>query len=116
MKAKTKFYLLIAIFQVFLIFIVLSSVNGLVSFAAAQGGGTISDPTTISVLAISAAISVSASVMASAIALKTVGTAAISSLSEREESFFKAFLVAALCEALAIYGLIVGILLWTKIP
>ncbi|MHA1257351.1 MAG: ATP synthase subunit C [Promethearchaeota archaeon] len=48
--------------------------------------------------------------------MKTVGTAAISSLSEREENFFKAFLVVALCEALAVYGLIIAILLWTRIP
>jgi V/A-type H+-transporting ATPase subunit K len=59
---------------------------------------------------------VSASVLGSAWAIKTVGTAAISSLSEREETFFKAFLVVALAEALAVYGLIVAILLWTKLP
>ncbi|MFW5895387.1 MAG: ATP synthase subunit C [archaeon] len=67
-------------------------------------------------LALSAAISVSSAVLGSAWSIKTVGTAAISSLSEREESFFKAFLIVALCEALAVYGLIVAILLWTKIP
>jgi len=67
-------------------------------------------------LAIAAALSVGFSVLGSAWALKTVGTAAVSSLAEREESFFKAFLVVALAEALAIYGLIVAILLWTKIP
>jgi len=71
---------------------------------------------TSAVLALSSAIAISSSVMASAWAIKTVGTAAISSLSEREESFFKAFLIVALCEALAVYGLIVAILLWTRIP
>ncbi|MHA1104535.1 MAG: ATP synthase subunit C [Promethearchaeota archaeon] len=74
------------------------------------------DSMTTVFLSISAAISVAASVLGSAWAIKTVGTAAISSLSEREESFFKAFLVVALAEALAVYGLIVAILMWTKIP
>ena len=115
MRPKTKFYLLIALFQVFLIVIVFSSVNGIIIFAAAQEEGTVTNPMTAAVLALSAAIAVGLSVMASAYALKTVGTAAISSLSEREESFFKAFLIVALCEALAVYGLIVAILLWTKI-
>ena len=74
------------------------------------------DSTTTIALGIAVAISVSAAVLGSAWAMKTVGTAAISALSEREEAFFKAFLVVALCEALAVYGLIVAILLWTKIP
>jgi len=114
-RAKVKFYLLIAIFQVFLVIVVLSSVNGLIIFAAAQEAGTVTNPVTAGVLALAAAIAVGASVMASAWAIKTVGTAAISSLTEREETFFKAFLIVALAEALAVYGLIVAILLWTKI-
>lgn len=117
MNGKQKFYLLLGLFQVVLIFLVIFTSNGIVAFVSAQ-------PTTLDyydtgttmILAISVAISVSFSVLGSAWAMKTVGTAAISALSEREETFFKAFLVVALCEALAIYGLIVGILLWTKIP
>ncbi|MFX0007024.1 MAG: ATP synthase subunit C [Promethearchaeota archaeon] len=117
MNGKKKFYLLLGIFQILLIFIVLFSVDGLVTFVSAQ----VSDfdyynSLTAGMLAIAASISLAASVIGSGLALKTVGTAAISSLSEREETFFKAFLVVALCEALAIYGLIVAILLWTKIP
>lgn len=117
MKSKTKFFLLMSIFQLFLIVIVFSSVNGLVTFASAQTNDSENfDTLTSAMLAIAAAIAVSSGVLASAIAIKTVGTAAISSLSEREESFFKAFLIVALCEALAVYGLIIAILLWTKIP
>ncbi|MFX1456668.1 MAG: ATP synthase subunit C [Promethearchaeota archaeon] len=119
MNGKQKFYLLLGIFQVALIFIVLFSVDGLISFASAQIPASNFDyynSITAASLAIAASISIAAAVLGSAIALKTVGTAAISSLSEREETFFKAFLVVALCEALAIYGLIIAILLWTKIP
>ena len=117
MNGKKKFYLLLGFFQIFLIFIVFFSTNGVVQLVSAQT--TTLDyynTATSAILAISAAISVGASVLGSAVAIKTVGTAAISSLAEREESFFKAFLVVALAEALAVYGLIVGILLWTKIP
>ncbi|MFX0027091.1 MAG: ATP synthase subunit C [Candidatus Hermodarchaeota archaeon] len=117
MNGKKKFYLLLGLFQIVLVFIVFFSVNGLITFVAAQGSSfDYYNSATSAVLAVSAAVSVGASVLGSALAIKTVGTAAISSLAEREESFFKAFLVVVLAEALAVYGLIVGILLWTKIP
>ena len=118
MNSKHKFYLLLAFFQLFLIFVVFSSVNGLILLANAQAPGSAEGFNTMTavVLALSSAIAVGSSVIASAWAIKTVGTAAISSLSEREENFFKAFLVVALCEALAVYGLIIAILLWTRIP
>lgn len=117
LNGKKKFYLLLGIFQLILIATVYLTVDGLITFAAAQTDiYDYYNSFTSALLAIAAGISVSASVLGSAWALKTVGTAAISSLSEREEAFFKAFLVVALAEALAIYGLIVAILLWTKIP
>ncbi|MFX1589157.1 MAG: ATP synthase subunit C [Promethearchaeota archaeon] len=116
MNGKKKFYLLLGLFQIILVLTVFFSVNGLVTFVAAQTSFDYYNSVTSAILAISAAVSVGASVLGSALAIKTVGTAAISSLAEREESFFKAFLVVVLAEALAVYGLIVGILLWTKIP
>ena len=118
MKGKHKFYLLLFSFQIILIFLVIFTSNGIISLVAAQVPDTFDyyNSATTMALGIAVAISVSASVLGSAWAIKTVGTAAISALSEREEAFFKAFLVVALCEALAVYGLIVGILLWTKIP
>jgi V/A-type H+-transporting ATPase subunit K len=119
MNGKQKFYFLLAVFQIFLVFIVIFSVNGLVTFVSAQeetGNLDFYQTSTAAMLALSAAIAVSASVLGSAWAIRTVGTAAISALSEREGSFFQAFLVVALCEALAIYGLIISILIWTKIP
>lgn len=118
LKSKQKFYLLLVIFQIVLIFLVVFTSNGIITLVAAQVPDTYdyyNSPTSIA-LGIAVAISVGASVLGSAWAIKTVGTAAISALSEREEAFFKAFLVVALCEALAVYGLIVAILLWTKIP
>lgn len=118
MNGKKKFYLLLGIFQIVLIFIVFMSVDGITRFVAAQTPDQFDyyNTGTAGALGIAAAIAVAAATLGSAIAIKTVGTAAISSLSEREETFFKAFLIVALCEALAIYGLIIAILLWTKIP
>jgi len=118
MNGKKKFYLLLGVFQIVLVATVFFSVNGLITLVSAQAGSDFDyyNSLTAAILAIAASISVSAAVLGSAWAIKTVGTAAISSLSEREENFFKAFLVVALAEALAVYGLIVAILLWTKIP
>jgi V/A-type H+-transporting ATPase subunit K len=105
-------------FQGFLVFLVLGSVDFIVSAVAQEGTSStyVASPDTGSILALSAAIAVGLSVLGAAMAIKTTGTAAISALSENEGAFFKAFLVVALGEALAVYGLIVAILIWTKIP
>ena len=117
MNGKKKFYLLLSLFQIILVLTVFFSVDGLISFASAQTEPIeyFNSPTTIA-LALSAALSVGCSVLGSAWAIKTVGTAAISALTEREEAFGKLLTLVVLAEALAIYGLIVAILLWTKIP
>jgi F0F1-type ATP synthase membrane subunit c/vacuolar-type H+-ATPase subunit K len=49
------------------------------------------------------------------LAISAVGSAAVSALAEKPETFFRSFLVVALAEALGIYGLIMGILLWLKL-
>jgi V/A-type H+-transporting ATPase subunit K len=117
MNGKRKFYLLIALFQIVLIFVVFFSVNGLITFAAAQTDNLeYYQSATAGLLGIAAAIAVGSAVLGSGMAIKTVGTSAIAALTEREESFFKAFLVVVLAEALAVYGLIIAILLWTMIP
>lgn len=118
LNGKQKFYLLLAIYQIFLILVVFFSVNGLITFTVAQVPDTLDyySSTTAGLLGIASAIAVGTAVLGSGMALKTMGTSAIAALTEREEYFFKAFLVVALGEALAIYGLIIGILLWTKIP
>jgi V/A-type H+-transporting ATPase subunit K len=69
-----------------------------------------------SILALSAAMAVSVCGIAAGYALAKSGTAAVSALTERPETFFKAFLVVTLCEAVAIYGLVIAVLLWLRIP
>jgi F0F1-type ATP synthase membrane subunit c/vacuolar-type H+-ATPase subunit K len=66
-------------------------------------------------IAISAGLAVGLSSLAAGLAISSVGTAAVSALAEKPETFFRAFLIVALAEALAIYGLIMGILLWLKL-
>ena len=65
--------------------------------------------------ALSAAIAVAGSTIGAGYAIAHVGTSAISAITEKEENFGRAFLIVSLAEALAIYGLIMGILLWTNI-
>ncbi len=66
-------------------------------------------------IAISAGLAVGLAALGAGLAISATGTAAISALAEKPETFFRSFLVVALSEALAIYGLIMGILLWLKL-
>jgi V/A-type H+-transporting ATPase subunit K len=66
-------------------------------------------------LAIAAALAIGLPALGAGIAISSAGTAAISALAEKPDTFFKSFLIVALAEALAIYGLIMGILLWLKL-
>ncbi|MBC7120412.1 MAG: ATPase [Candidatus Methanosuratus sp.] len=65
-----------------------------------------------SMVTISIALAISIPALAAGYALAKSGSAAISALVEKPETFFKGFLVVTLCEAIAIYGLIIAILLW----
>lgn len=115
MKKKGRL-LSIVVLQLVLIALVPLIVGNLSTMVSAQVYAETTDSTSIGILALASAIAITGSSLAAGMAIKSVGSAAISSLMEREDTFFKAFLVIALGEALAIYGLIVAILLWIKIP
>jgi F0F1-type ATP synthase membrane subunit c/vacuolar-type H+-ATPase subunit K len=66
-------------------------------------------------IAISAGLAIGLSGLGAGLAISAAGSAAISALAEKPETFFRSFLIVALAEALAIYGLIMGILLWLKL-
>ena len=66
-------------------------------------------------IAIGAGLAVGLASLGAGLAISAAGTAAISALVEKPDTFFRSFLVVALAEALAIYGLIIGILLWLKL-
>lgn len=66
-------------------------------------------------IAIGAGLAIGLSALGAGAAISSAGSAAISALAEKPETFFRSFLIVALAEALAIYGLIMGILLWIKL-
>jgi V/A-type H+-transporting ATPase subunit K len=93
-------------------------------FAAAATIQTVQDQTTTPAttgsldrvaIAISACLAISLPGLGAGLAISAAGSAAISALAEKPETFFRSFLIVALAEALAIYGLIMGILLWLKL-
>ena len=93
-----------------------------IGFAAAMTVSTLqaSTPTTTGTfdtfgLAIGAGLSIGLAALGAGIGISAAGSAAISALAEKPDTFFRSFLIVALAEALAIYGLIMGILLWIKI-
>jgi V/A-type H+-transporting ATPase subunit K len=118
MNGKKKFYFYLAIAQIILVLVFFLTIDGLVKVVRAQTETSFdyyNSPTT-PILAISAAIAISISGLAAAHVIKTVGTAAISAISEREGAFGKVVVIVALGEAIAIYGLIIAILLVFNIP
>jgi len=66
-------------------------------------------------IALGAGLAIGLACLGAGMAISASGSAAISAATEKPEMFFRSFLVVALAEALAIYGLIIGILLWLKI-
>jgi V/A-type H+-transporting ATPase subunit K len=66
-------------------------------------------------LAIGSGLAIGLAALGAGISISAAGSAAISALAEKPETFARSFLIVALAEALAIYGLIMGILLWIKI-
>ena len=96
----------------------------LMSVAAALTIDTVQNQTTTTTttgqfdrvgIAIGAALAIGLPGLGAGIAISAVGSAAISALAEKPDTFFRSFLIVALAEALAIYGLIMGILLWLKL-
>ncbi|MGQ9759635.1 MAG: ATP synthase subunit C [Candidatus Methanomethylicaceae archaeon] len=100
--------------------VIMASVSVMVVLAATSQPVTAEVTSTgsqdTSMLALSASIAVSLCGIAAGYALAKSGSAAISALAEKPETFFKAFLVVTLCEAVAIYGLVIAVLLWIRIP
>jgi V/A-type H+-transporting ATPase subunit K len=66
-------------------------------------------------IAIGAGLAIGLAALGAGLGISAVGSAAISAMAEKPETFFRSFLIVALSEALAIYGLIMGILLWIKL-
>ena len=107
---KKRTVMLILIFQ--LAFIPLASATAAITLQSAVGQETVAGLYDRAAIAIGAGLAVGLGTLGAGMAISSVGTAAISALAEKPETFFRSFLVVALAEALAIYGLIIAILLW----
>jgi V/A-type H+-transporting ATPase subunit K len=115
LKKSTAIFLFIFQFVLMLIFAV-STVFALSVPLAQQTVQTSTDGSLDrAAIAIAAGLAVGLTGLGAAKAIAASGTAAISALAEKPETFFRSFLVVALAEALAIYGLIVAILLWISL-
>jgi V/A-type H+-transporting ATPase subunit K len=110
---KRLFLILVTVTPIVLIYVAITAVSATVQAPIAQVQTNFLDVPT---LALSSALVMSVSALAAGWALARSGTAAISALAEKPEQFFKAFLVVTLCEAIAIYGVVIAVLLWLRIP
>ena len=108
---KRLFLALVIIFPIFLLTVTISAVQAMtLPTPVQQVSGS-----DAGLIAMGAALAVGASGLAAGYSLAKTGSAAISALVEKPEGFFKAFLVVTLCEAIAIYGVVIAILLWLRI-
>ncbi|RLG38760.1 MAG: V-type ATP synthase subunit K [Candidatus Alkanophagales archaeon] len=82
---------------------------------AAEEGEAAGQLTDASWIAISAAITMAGSAIASGYAIAATGTAASAATAEKPEVFGRVLIFVALAEAVAIYGLLIAFMLWTKI-
>ena len=65
-------------------------------------------------IAIGAGLAVGLSAIASGIAEKSIGAAAVGAMAEKEELFGKGLILTVIPETLVIFGLVISILLWLQ--
>jgi len=66
-------------------------------------------------IALGAGLAVGLAGLASGLAEKDIGSAAIGAMAENEKLFGKGLILTVIPETIVIFGMIVGILLWTSI-
>lgn len=92
---------------------VLTSFGAQVCLAAEEGAaGKAAGFGDKSAISLAAAIVVGASCFAAAMAVARVGAAALGMASERPELLMKSLIFVVVAEGIAIYGLLMGFLLW----
>lgn len=67
-------------------------------------------------IAIAAGLAMGLSALAAAIGEMAIGSAAVGATAENQDMFGKGLILTVLPETLAIFGLVVAVLLWLKIP
>ena len=108
---KRLFLAMVTITPILLLVITVSGVQAMALTQPAQEASGAD----AGLIAIGAGLAVGLAGLAAGISLARAGAAAISALVEKPETFFKAFLIVTLCEAIAIYGVVIAILLWLRI-
>jgi V/A-type H+-transporting ATPase subunit K len=66
-------------------------------------------------IAIAAGIAMAGGALGAGISIASTGVAAAGATAEKPESFGRVLIFVALAEAIAIYGLLIAFMLWTKI-
>jgi V/A-type H+-transporting ATPase subunit K len=66
------------------------------------------------IIAIGAGIAIGAAALATALAQKTIGAAAVGAAAENEKMFGKGLIYMVLPETIVLFGLVIAFLLWTK--
>jgi len=70
----------------------------------------------VGLIAIAAGLAMGLSALAAAIGEKAIGSAAVGATAENQDMFGKGLILTVLPETLAIFGLVVAVLLWLKMP
>ena len=66
-------------------------------------------------IALAAGIAMAGGALGAGWAISSTGVAAVGATAEKPESFGRVLIFVALAEAIAIYGLLIAFMLWTKI-
>jgi V/A-type H+-transporting ATPase subunit K len=70
----------------------------------------------VGLIAIAAGLAMGLSALAAAIGEMAIGSAAVGATAENQDMFGKGLILTVLPETLAIFGLVVAVLLWLKMP
>ena len=70
----------------------------------------------VGLIAIAAGLAMGLSAIAAAIGEMAIGSAAVGATAENQDMFGKGLILTVLPETLAIFGLVVAVLLWLKMP
>jgi V/A-type H+-transporting ATPase subunit K len=70
----------------------------------------------VGLIAIAAGLAMGLSAIAAAIGEMAIGSAAVGATAEDRDMFGKGLILTVLPETLAIFGLVVAVLLWLKMP
>jgi V/A-type H+-transporting ATPase subunit K len=107
---KTKYA-----FAFTLCLLVLLAGAGVASAAQEETTAIVSGVTDNGWIAMAAAITMVGSAFAAGWAISATGVAAAGATAEKPETFGRVLIFVALAEAIAIYGLLIAFMLWTKI-